>query len=85
MWYTVSEFILGIKPDYDGILIDPCLPQTAKEYTVRRRFRGAEYEIHISNPDGKSKGVKNVTLDGVPVEGALVPFSPGKHRVEVEL
>ena len=50
MWYTVSEFILGIKPHYDGLLIDPCLPKTAHDYTVTRRFRGAEYEIHVSNP-----------------------------------
>ena len=85
MWYTVSEFILGIKPDYDGILIDPCLPKTAKEYTVRRKFRGAEYTIHVLNPDGVNKGVKSVTLDGKALDGAIVPFTPGKHTVEVRM
>jgi cellobiose phosphorylase len=83
MWYTVSEFILGIKPHYDGLLIDPCLPKTAHNYTVTRRFRGAEYEIHVSNPKGVSKGVARMTVDGMPVEGAVVPAQPGKHIVEV--
>ena len=83
MWYTVSEFILGIKPHYDGLLIDPCLPRTAHNYTVTRLFRGAEYEIHVSNPKGVSKGVAKMTVDGMPVKGAVVPAQPGKHIVEV--
>ena len=83
MWYTVSEFILGIKPHYDGLLIDPCLPKTAHNYTVTRRFRGAEYEIHVSNPKGVSKGVAKMTVDGMPVKGAVVPAQSGKHIVEV--
>ncbi len=83
MWYTVSEFILGVKPTYDGLLIDPCLPSTAKEYSVTRRFRGAEYNIHVSNPQGNQKGIKSLVVDGNPVEGNIVPFSEGKHTVEV--
>ena len=83
MWYTVSEFILGIKPDYDGLLIDPCLPKTAKEYTVCRKFRGADYQIHVLNPNGISKGVKSITLDGQQLDGQVVPFSNGQHKVEV--
>ena len=83
MWYTVSEFILGIKPHYDGLLIDPCLPKTARNYSVTRRFRGAEYEIHVSNPKGVSKGIAQMTVDGKPVEGAIVPAQSGKHIVEV--
>jgi cellobiose phosphorylase len=83
MWYTVSEFILGIKPHYDGLFIDPCLPKTAHNYTVTRRFRGAEYEIRVSNPKGVSKGVARMTVDGQPVEGAVVPAQSGKHIVEV--
>ena len=84
MWYTVSEFILGIKPDYDGIRIDPCLPETAKDYTVNRKFREAEYEITI-HPNGSQKGVKSITLDGKPVDGTVIPYSAGKHTVEVTM
>jgi len=83
MWYAVSEFILGIKPAYRGILIDPCLPKSARSYTVCRQFRGATYEIHVSNPDGVSKGVRTLTVDGKPVDGAIVPALPGRHIVEV--
>jgi cellobiose phosphorylase len=83
MWYTISEFILGIQPDYDGLRIDPCLPAAAREYTVTRLFRGACYEIHVVNPDGVEKGVRSITFDGQPVDGQVVPFAEGKHRVEV--
>lgn len=83
MWYTVSEFILGIQPDYEGLRIDPCLPSTAKEYTVKRRFRGALYHIHVVNSNGHQKGVKRISLDGKAVTGNLVPWSEGEHKVEV--
>ena len=85
MWYTVSQFILGIKPSYDGLQIDPCLPASAQQYSVHRRFRDAEYDITVKNPNGVQYGVKTVTLDGKPVQGNIVPYSPGKHVVEVTL
>lgn len=83
MWYTVSEFILGIKPSYDGLTIDPCLPTSAKEYEVYRKFRGAEYIIKVKNPKGVNKGVRSLLLDGQRMEGNTVPFSEGRHTVEV--
>ena len=83
MWYTVSEFILGIKPDFDGLLIDPCLPSTAKDYTVHRKFRNGEFDIHISNPEGRSKGVKGIAVDGKKIEGNIIPALEGSHQVEV--
>ena len=84
MWYTVSEYILGIKPDYNGLFIDPCLPVTAGDYTVRRRFRDASYDITV-HPNGQQKGVRQIVLDGSPVEGNLVPYAPGHHTVEVTM
>ena len=83
MWYTVSEFILGIKPSYDGLTIDPCLPTSAKEYEVCRKFRGAEYIIKVKNPKGVNKGVRSLFLDGQRMEGNTMPFSEGRHTVEV--
>ena len=85
MWLTVSQYILGIKPSYNGLLIDPCVPSTAKEYTVKRKFRGGEYNITIKNPNGVQKGVKSLIVDGKPVEGNIVPTSEGKHIVEVTM
>ena len=84
MWLTVSQYILGIKPQYDGLQIDPCLPTTANDYTVNRRFREAEYTITI-HPNGNQKGVKQVILDGQPIEGNTIPYTAGKHTVEVTM
>ena len=50
---------------------------------MRRQFRGACYEIHVVNPDGVEKGVHSITCDGKPVDGQVIPFAEGKHRVEV--
>ena len=85
MWLTVSQYILGIQPDYDGLAIRPCLPSTAKEYTVTRRFRDAEYVITVKNPDGKQVGLSSLTIDGKAVDGDVLPYSPGKHEVVATL
>ena len=84
-WYAITQYILGIKPAYDGLEIDPCICSQWKEYTVTRRFRGAEYEITIKNPDGVCKGVREMLLDGQPIEGNIVPHTPGTHKVLVTL
>ena len=84
-WYTITQFILGIKPDYNGLLINPCLPATAKEYTVKRKFRGAEYIITVKNPNGVQKGVKQILFDGKAIDGNVVPANEGKHTVEVTM
>jgi cellobiose phosphorylase len=83
MWLTVSQYILGIQPAYNGLVINPCLPVSMKGYTVTRRFRDAEYVICVENPDGKQCGVKSITLDGAPIEGNSIPYSTGKHQVKV--
>ena len=75
--------MLGVKPHYEGLLIDPCVPATAKEYNVTRRFRGGEYNITVKNPDGVQKGVKSITVDGKEISGNIVPTAEGKHDVVV--
>ena len=85
MWLTASQYILGIKPAYDGLLIDPCVPETAKEYTVKRKFRGGEYLITIRNPKGVQKGVSSIIFDGQPLQGNVVPAAEGSHTVEVTM
>ena len=85
MWYTVSQFLLGIKPTYDGIEIDPCLPSDMKEYSIKRILRGAEFDIVVKNPRGSEKGVKQITVDGQPIEGNVIPCTSGKHAVVVEM
>jgi cellobiose phosphorylase len=82
---AVSQYILGIKPHYDGLLIDPCIPKDWDGFRVRRRFRGAIYEIRVVNPAHVSKGVQRVTVDGKPMDGCILPdFRDGKkHTVDV--
>ncbi len=83
MWLTVSQYILGIKPDYDGLLIDPCVPYTAQEFSVKRKFRDAEYRIRISNPKGVNRGVLTVEVDGALIDGNVIPYESGSHEVTV--
>ena len=83
-WYAISQYILGIKPDYKGLVIDPCIPSDWKEYVVHRKWRGADYTITVKN-NGVQKGVKKLILNGTEVKGNLIPKqSKGtKNTVEV--
>ena len=76
---SISQAILGIYPEYDGLRICPCIPDELADYTVIRRFRGTEYTVHVRR--GERKGI---TVDGQPVAGDLIPLS-GKAAVSVEV
>jgi cellobiose phosphorylase len=84
-WDAITQYILGIRPAYDGLVVDPCICSEWKEYKIRRRFRGALYDIEICNPDGVCKGVRSIVMDGAAIEGNLLPFAPGSHNVTVIL
>ena len=94
-WYAVSQFILGVRPDYDGLVVDPCIPKSLKGFRVTRRFRGATYEIEVRNPRGVESGVTGVTIDGREAfaecaggacRGVRLPlFKSGVHTVVVTL
>ncbi len=71
---AISQHILGIRADYDGIIVDPCIPAGWKEYKVRRLFRKDVYNITVKNPSGSQKGVKSITVDGKEVSGNVVPY-----------
>ncbi|MCX5750518.1 MAG: glycosyl transferase [Candidatus Saganbacteria bacterium] len=82
---AASQWILGIRPDYEGLMVDPCIPKGWDGFEVKRVFRGATYYITVRNPKHVSKGIKEVTVDGKKVESNVVPvFSDGgEHFVEV--
>ncbi|WP_346862207.1 GH36-type glycosyl hydrolase domain-containing protein [uncultured Draconibacterium sp.] len=85
-FYTISQYILGVRPHYKGLEIDPCIPHDWKTYKISRKFRGATYKIEVINPNGSSKGVKQITLDDKPVEGNVLPIMPeGTYTVKVEM
>ncbi|NPV67603.1 MAG: glycosyl transferase [Anaerolineae bacterium] len=85
-YVAITQWILGIRPEYDGLRIDPCIPAAWEGFTATRCFRGATYRITVHNPDQVSKGVRRMTVDGVPVPGNIVPvFADGEHTVDVML
>ncbi len=83
-WYAITQFILGIKPTYEGLQIDPCISRDMKGYTITRKFRGAEYVIEVSNPEGARKGIRKLTVNGIEVEGNMVPIQAPGSRVMVK-
>ena len=83
---AVSQYILGIKPDYDGLEINPSIPAEWDGFTASRQFRGGVYNISVKNPSHISKGVKSLTVDGKAVDGTVIPdMGAGEHTVEVVL
>jgi len=86
-FYAITQFILGIQPDYDGIRIDPCIPKEWNGFEVIRKFRGATYKIKVINKNHINKGVAKVTVDGIEYNSNLLPiFETGTtHSVIVEM
>ncbi len=77
---SISQYILGVQPDYDGLKLVPCLPEELKDLTIRRAFRGADYTIHI-----KRTGARSMSVNGRAVQGDTVPVFPSGSQVSVEL
>ena len=86
-YLAATQYILGIRPEYDGLRVDPCIPAEWDGFSVRRRFRGATYDIQVHNPAHVCKGVARMTLDGKELEDNLIPVDVQKenHTVEVWL
>ncbi|MCL2765340.1 MAG: glycosyl transferase [Treponema sp.] len=82
---SISQYILGVRPVFDGLLIDPCIPSDMKEYAITRHFRGADYHITVDNSAGVEKGIKSITVDGNAHNGNVLPaFGDGKvHKIIV--
>ena len=82
---AISQYILGVIPEYDGLKIDPCIPENWDGFTAVRKFRDNTYNITVKNPENVSKGIKSITLDGVRINGNILPvFEAGStHEVEV--
>ena len=77
---TVSQYLLGVRADWDGLVVDPSIGAEVGEFTVRRQIRGAEYVIHVTNT---GVGRASLTVDGVAVDGNQVPYAPAGSIVNV--
>jgi cellobiose phosphorylase len=80
---ALSQYLLGIRPDFDGLRIHPVIGKEIATFTVTRKCRGAEYVVRVKNTAGGNKAPR-LTVDGVEIEGDLVPYAPAGARVVVD-
>jgi cellobiose phosphorylase len=92
-YYAITQYILGIRPSYNGLMINPCIPADWKGFTVKRLFRGATYEISVcqtpvaTTETWHATSLHSITIDGKPIEGNILPLMPvgGIYKVEVTM
>ena len=84
-FYAITQYILGVRPEYDGLSIDPCIPHNWDGFRVQRKFRNAVYNITVQNPQRISKGIKEILVDDKKLSGNTLPvFEDGKtHNVTI--
>ena len=79
---NISQYILGIYPTLEGLSVNPCTPAEFGDFNITRVYRGVTYNIEIKNPNKVQKGVASLTVDGVEVEGNVIPFDGSKKTVK---
>lgn len=82
-YYTATQYILGIQPDYNGLRIDPCIPSGWKEIKIKRRFRNKNFNITIKNKNGTQKGIKQIIVNNKKINDYLIPLNKMKENNEV--
>ena len=82
---NVSQYILGVYPTHNGLSINPCIPEGFGDFNLTRSYRDVVYHITVKNPKNVQKGVASMTVDGVAVEGCIIPYEAGKKDVQVEV
>jgi cellobiose phosphorylase len=87
MYQAGLKYILGVRPEYNGLRVDPCIPAEWNSFRVWRRFRGALYEIKVTNPEHVCKGIRTIQVDGELLSGAVLPIfeDGGTHTIAVVL
>ncbi len=81
-YYAATRYMLGIRPGFDGLTVDPCIPAEWDGFEAVRKWRGAEYRIRVENPEHVEKGVRRITVDGKVAE-TIPAFTEGIHTVEI--
>ncbi len=86
-YFSLTQYLLGIRPELDGLRIDPCIPASWDGFSAKRRYRGALMDIIVHNPGHVCRGVVKMTVDGKPLAGNLIPPQPGGslHHIVVWL
>ena len=84
---AATDWILGIRPEFKGLLIDPCIPESWNGFNVIRNYRNSIYKINVQNPDHISKGIQEIIVDNKNINGNLIPiFNDNKdHEITVKM
>jgi N,N'-diacetylchitobiose phosphorylase len=82
-YFALTHYILGVQPEYSGLRLDPCIPSNWREVRIRRKFRSKTLAITIRNPNGVQKGVKSLKLNGVVIDGNVIPTELLKEKNSV--
>ena len=82
---NISQYILGVYPTHNGLSINPCIPEGFGDFTLTRSYRDVVYHITVKNPKNVQKGVATMTVDGVAIEGCVIPYDASKKEVNVEV
>jgi N,N'-diacetylchitobiose phosphorylase len=86
-YFAATQYILGLRPEYDGLRIDPCIPSAWKGFKIARVFRGKRLNVEVRNPTGVQKGVTKLLLNSDLLEGNLIPAERllAENEVVVEM
>jgi N,N'-diacetylchitobiose phosphorylase len=82
-YFSATRYMLGIRPDYDTLVVDPCIPKEWDGFKARRMWRGAAYDIEVVNPEHVSRGVKTILADGKEIES--IPSLPAGAHMQVKV
>ncbi len=77
---NISQYILGVYPTHYGLSINPCLPDGFGDFTITRKYRGADYHITVKNPNNVEKGILEMTVDHEKIEGNIIPYTENKKE-----
>ncbi len=82
---AISQYILGVRADYEGLIVDPVIPHEWDSYSVYRRYRDKDFNIQVKNPDNVSSGIKEFRVNGELLDGNMIPLVIMKDINEVEV
>jgi cellobiose phosphorylase len=87
-YVAITQWILGIRPEFDGLRIDPVLPSAWPGFSATRRFRGATYEVNVRRADIPGAGLAEgagLVVNGQRIAGTLLPLARPGETVQVEV
>ena len=86
-WMNIAatQYLLGVRPVLDGIVFDPCIPNTWDEYEVKREYRGVKLNVKFNNPNHKTGGVSSIKLNNTTIEGNFMAYDLIKDEVNISI